>query len=177
MNSLHWRFFAPSNSTRPLLGIDFPRPKLEAALAPSEPGFPHAVMYCGFLHNLCSHHLHGLPVCGREPRLVRNGSHCNASRTGGSGSRATPRRPSCRHRRVLARVDKSGPACLYSFPRFISGVRAGCRRCRRCRVVHGGGRRLRRTDRRGGQLGAHQQSQLIRPVTVQEDWRSSAHQA
>jgi hypothetical protein len=27
----------------------------------------------------------------------------------------------------------------------------------RCRVVHGGGRRLRRTGRRGGQLGAHQQ--------------------
>ena len=26
-----------------------------------------------------------------------------------------------------------------------------------CRVVHGGGRRLRRTGRRGGQLGAHQQ--------------------
>ena len=70
--------------------------------------------------------------------------------------------------------ERSGPVCLNSFPRFISGVRAGCRRCR---VVHGGGRRLRRTGRRGGQLGAHQRSHLMRPGPVLAGWRSSARRA
>ena len=49
--------------------------------------------------------------------------------------------------------DRSGSAGLNSFaPR--DKETAG--RWDRCRVVHGGGRRLRRTGRRGGQLGAHQ---------------------
>lgn len=69
---------------------------------------------------------------------------------------------------------RSGPVRLNSFPRFISGVRAGCRRCR---VVHGGGRRLRRTGRRGGQLGAHQRFHLMRPGPVLAGGRSSAHLA
>jgi hypothetical protein len=48
---------------------------------------------------------------------------------------------------------RSGSACLNSFtPRDkeTAGDWDGCR------VVHGGGRRLRRTGRRGGQLGEHQ---------------------
>lgn len=62
-----------------------------------------------------------------------------------------------KHERRFTGFDekRSGSACLNSKPRFISGLRAGCKRCR---VVHGGGRRLRRTGRRGGQLGAHQGS-------------------
>jgi hypothetical protein len=49
-------------------------------------------------------------------------------------------------------MDRSGPACLNSFtPR--DKETAGD--LDRCRVVHGGGRRLRRTPSRGGQLGAH----------------------
>lgn len=58
---------------------------------------------------------------------------------------------------------RSGSGCLNNFPRFISGHRAGCRRCR---VVHGVGRRLRRTDRRGGQLGAHPGVHVTRPALV-----------
>jgi hypothetical protein len=73
-----------------------------------------------------------------------------------------------------AASKRSGPVCLNSFPRFISGLRAGCRRCG---VVHGGGRRLRRTDRRGGQLGAHQRSHLMRPTRSPAGWRSSARPA
>ena len=45
---------------------------------------------------------------------------------------------------------RSGSVCLNNFPRSISGLRAVRRRCR---VVHGGVRRLRRTQSRGGQLG------------------------
>ena len=74
----------------------------------------------------------------------------------------------------LSEEKRSGPVCLNSFPRSISGLRAGCRRCR---VVHGGGRRLRRTDRRGGQLGAHQRSHLMRPGPVLAGGRSSARRA
>jgi two-component system response regulator HydG len=73
-----------------------------------------------------------------------------------------------------ADLIRSGPACLNSTPRFLSGLRAGCRRCR---VVHGGGRRLRRTDRRGGQLGAHQRSHLMRPWPRLAGGRSSARRA
>ena len=52
-----------------------------------------------------------------------------------------------------AGMHRSGSAGLNSFaPR--DKETAG--RWDRCRVVHGGGRRLRRTGRRGGQLGAHQ---------------------
>ena len=40
-------------------------------------------------------------------------------------------------------ANRSGSVCLNSFPRFISGLRANCGRCR---VVHGGGR--------GAQCGA-----------------------
>jgi hypothetical protein len=36
---------------------------------------------------------------------------------------------------------------------------------------------LRRTDRRVGQLGAHQRSHLMRPVPGLTGWRSSAHRA
>jgi magnesium chelatase subunit H len=77
-------------------------------------------------------------------------------------------------RRSGATLIRSGPACLNSTPRFLSGLRAGCRRCR---VVHGGGRRLRRTDRRGGQLGAHQRSHLMRPWPRLAGGRSSARRA
>lgn len=48
---------------------------------------------------------------------------------------------------------RSGPACLNSFTPRDKETAGGLKRCR---VVHGGGRRLRRTGRRGGQLGAHQ---------------------
>jgi len=43
----------------------------------------------------------------------------------------------------------------------ISGLRAGGEWCR---VVHGGGRCLRRTKNRSGLLGAHQGFHLTRPV-------------
>jgi len=56
---------------------------------------------------------------------------------------------------------RSGSGCLNNFPRFISGLRAGRKRCR---VVHGGVRRLRRTRSRGGQLGAHRGFHLTRPA-------------
>ena len=58
---------------------------------------------------------------------------------------------------------RSGSVCLNNIPRFISGLRANYERCR---VVHGGGRRLRRTDRRGGQLGAHRGLHLTRPASL-----------
>lgn len=48
---------------------------------------------------------------------------------------------------------RSGSACLNSFTPRDKETAGGFKRCR---VVHGGGRRLRRTGRRGGQLGAHQ---------------------
>ena len=54
--------------------------------------------------------------------------------------------------RVGAMANRSGSACLNSFtPRDKEAAGDWDR----CRVVHGGGRRLRRPDRRGGQLGAH----------------------
>lgn len=49
--------------------------------------------------------------------------------------------------------DRSGSACLNSFTPRDKETTGGLNRCR---VVHGGGRRLRRTGRRGGQLGEHQ---------------------
>ena len=58
-------------------------------------------------------------------------------------------------------IVRSGRVCLNNFPRFISGFRVGWQRCR---VVHGGVRRLRRTQSRGGQLGAHQDIHLTRPI-------------
>ena len=60
-------------------------------------------------------------------------------------------------------VIRSGSGCLNSIPRFISGLWADCRRCR---VVHGGVRRLRRTQSRGGQLGAHRDLHLTRPAST-----------
>jgi transposase InsO family protein len=48
---------------------------------------------------------------------------------------------------------RSGSACLNSFTPRDKETTGGLNRCR---VVHGGGRRLRRTGRRGGQLGEHQ---------------------
>jgi hypothetical protein len=48
---------------------------------------------------------------------------------------------------------RSGPACLHSFTPRDKETASGLKRCR---VVHGGGRRLRRSGRRCGQLGAHQ---------------------
>ena len=47
--------------------------------------------------------------------------------------------------------DRSGSVCLNNKPRFISGRWADWKHGR---VVHGGVRRLRRTQSRGGQLGA-----------------------
>jgi len=46
-----------------------------------------------------------------------------------------------------ARETRGGPGCLNSVPRLLSGLRAACQRCR---VIHGGERRLRRTQSRGG---------------------------
>jgi len=87
--------------------------------------------------------------------------------SGSSGSEA--------HCRAVGKwLLRSGPVCLNSFPRFISGLRAVAERCR---VVHGGGRRLRRTDRRGGQLGAHRGTHLMRPTPAPAAWRSSARPA
>ncbi len=68
--------------------------------------------------------------------------------------------------------ERSGPGCLNNFPRFISGLRAGWEWCR---VVHGGVRRLRRTQSRGGQLGAHQGFHLTRPVSVLAIWQSTRY--
>ena len=48
---------------------------------------------------------------------------------------------------------RSGSACLNSFTPRDKETAGGLNRCR---VVHGGVRRLRRTQSRGGQLGAHQ---------------------
>jgi transposase len=70
---------------------------------------------------------------------------------------------------------RSGSACLNSIPRFISGRL--CAVCQRCRVVHGGGRRLRRTDRRGGQLGAHRDLHLTRPASIAAGCRSTSRRA
>ena len=64
---------------------------------------------------------------------------------------------------VAKGYDKKTIACLNNFPRLLSGLRAGCKRCR---VVHGCGGRLRRTDRRGGQLGAHQELHFTQPLPV-----------
>jgi hypothetical protein len=88
--------------------------------------------------------------------------------------RTTPSSRATRCHAVPALSIRSGPVCLNSFPRFISGLRAGCRRCR---VVHGGGRRLRRTDRRGGQLGAHHGTHLMRPSPRSAAWRSNGRRA
>ena len=76
----------------------------------------------------------------------------------------------------LAKVpDRSGSACLNSIPRLLSGRL--CADCQRCRVVHGGGRRLRRTDRRGVQLGAHQGCHLMRPASLASARRSTLRPA
>ena len=60
-------------------------------------------------------------------------------------------------------ASRSGPVCLNNFPRFISGLRVGCQRCR---VIHGGVRLLRRTHSRGGQLGAHPICHFMQPQPV-----------
>ena len=57
-------------------------------------------------------------------------------------------------------TDRSGSVCLNNFPRYISGLRADCGRCR---VVHGVGRRMRRPDGRRGPLGAHREGHLTQP--------------
>lgn len=44
-------------------------------------------------------------------------------------------------------VFSSGPGCLNNKSPNLSGLWVDCQRCR---VIHGGGRRLRRTGRRGG---------------------------
>jgi hypothetical protein len=62
---------------------------------------------------------------------------------------------------LMDRGYRGGPVCLNSFPRFISGPRAGLKRSR---VVHGAGRRLRRTGRRGGQLGALRENHVKQPA-------------
>ena len=61
---------------------------------------------------------------------------------------------------VNIRGNRSGSVCLNNFPRYISGLRADCGRCR---VVHGVGRRMRRPDRRRGPLGAHREGHLTQP--------------
>ena len=55
---------------------------------------------------------------------------------------------------------RSGSVGLNNFPRYISGLRADCGRCR---VVHGVGRRMRRPDRRRGPLEAHREGHLTQP--------------
>jgi len=54
---------------------------------------------------------------------------------------------------AVAQANRSGSACLNSFTPRDKETAGGLNRCR---VVHGGVRRLRRTQSRGGQLGAHQ---------------------
>ena len=54
---------------------------------------------------------------------------------------------------AVSEPDRSGSACLNSFTPRDKETAGGLNRCR---VVHGGVRRLRRTQSRGGQLGAHQ---------------------
>jgi hypothetical protein len=61
----------------------------------------------------------------------------------------------------LSLNERSGSACLNSFPRLLSGFRAGCQRCR---VVHGGGRRLRRTHAAVGNSGRTRDLHLTRPA-------------
>ena len=72
------------------------------------------------------------------------------------------------------RIVNSGSVCLNSFPRFISGLRADCGRCR---VVHDGVRRLRRTQSRGGQLGLHRGLHLKRPASLAARRPGTAHAA
>jgi hypothetical protein len=74
----------------------------------------------------------------------------------------------------ILRTIRSGSVCLNNFPRFISGLRASCERCR---VVHGGVRRLRRTRSRGGQLGAHRGFHLTRPAPSVAAPRGTFHLA
>jgi hypothetical protein len=59
-------------------------------------------------------------------------------------------------------LDRSGSGCLNNFPRFISGFRAGweVQSCPRRRAS------LATNDRRGGQLGAHQEIHLTRPAST-----------
>ena len=61
---------------------------------------------------------------------------------------------------AYAVTQRSGSVGLNNFPRYISGLRADCGRCR---VVHGVGRRMRRPDRRRGPLEAHREGHLTQP--------------
>ena len=67
-------------------------------------------------------------------------------------------------------IKRSGPVRLNNFPRFISGFWEGGVRGR---VVHGVGRRLRRTARRGGQLGARHGLHVTRPASSWAVWRNT----
>ena len=58
-----------------------------------------------------------------------------------------------RPQQITRQTMRSGSACLNSFTPRDKETAGGLNRCR---VVHGGVRRLRRTQSRGGQLGAHQ---------------------
>ena len=65
--------------------------------------------------------------------------------------------------RPHTKIIRNGSVRLNRFPRFINQTRAGWLRCR---VVHGSVRRLRRTQRLGGQLGAHRRTHLTRSASV-----------
>ena len=69
--------------------------------------------------------------------------------------------PVCLSPSRCASTDRSGPACLNNISPSFKWTPAGCQRCR---VIHGGERRLRRTQSRGGQLGAHQRCHFRQPL-------------
>ena len=78
-------------------------------------------------------------------------------------------------RRALRGIGgRSGSACLNSLPRFLSGFRAGCQRCR---VVHSGGRHLRRTHAAAGNSGRTSDLHLTRPASLLAGRRSTLHRA
>jgi len=72
------------------------------------------------------------------------------------------------------RTVRSGSACLNNIPQFISGLRAGCQRCR---VFHGGGRRLRRTHAAVGNSGRTSDLHLTRPASAPASRRSTPRPA
>ena len=75
---------------------------------------------------------------------------------------------------VVFQEFRSGSACLNSLPRFLSGFRAGCQRCR---VVHSGGRHLRRTHAAAGNSGRTSDLHLTRPASLLAGRRSTLHRA
>ena len=78
--------------------------------------------------------------------------------------------------RATQMANRSGSVCLNNFPRFISGLRA---HCGRCRVVHGAaaGPYQAGGEGRGGQLGAHRGFHLTRPASSMATCLDTFHSA